>query len=129
MERALHILHVDDDEEIRQIVAMSLGLRPGIEVIGAGDAEQALGIAADRSRERPDIALLDYSIGIDDGVALLAALRRIPGLEALPVVFLTGRLREKEREAMLAAGARGVLRKPFNPLTLAEELRALLPHQ
>lgn len=44
----------------------------------------------------------------------------------MPLIFLTARLREREHARMRAAGAAAVLHKPFNPLTLARELRAAL---
>ncbi|MEH3103751.1 MAG: response regulator [Sphingomonas phyllosphaerae] len=121
MTGALHLLFVDDDPDIRTIVTLALGLDPTIAVVAIDNADAALTALADA---RFDAALLDVSMPGMDGPALLGALREIvPGL---PVIFMTAHSRAHELVALYAAGAQGVIVKPFEPLTLATEVRALL---
>jgi DNA-binding response OmpR family regulator len=121
MSDALRLLFVDDDADIRTIVTMALGLDPTIAVVAAGSADAALAALADG---RFDAALLDVSMPGMDGPALLEALREIA--PELPAIFMTAHSRAHELVALYAAGAQGVIVKPFEPLTLAAEVRALL---
>ncbi|MEH3120666.1 MAG: response regulator [Sphingomonas phyllosphaerae] len=122
MTGSLRLLFVDDDPDIRTIVTLSLTLDPAIAMVAVGSPEEAL--AAAEAGSAFDAALLDVAMPRMDGPALLAALRRIaPGL---PVIFMTAHSREHELAALRAAGAVGVIVKPFEPLTLAAQVRALL---
>jgi two-component system, OmpR family, response regulator len=48
--------------------------------------------------------------------------------DQVPVIFLTAKLGATERERLLALGASGVIAKPFDPMTLAQELQRILDH-
>jgi CheY-like chemotaxis protein len=118
----LRLLFVDDDADIRAIVTLSLGLDRAIVPVAVGTAEEAL--AAVRTGSGFDAALLDVTMPVMDGPALFRMLRAIvPGL---PVIFMTAHSRDHEVAALRAAGAVGVIVKPFEPLTLAAQVRALL---
>lgn len=118
----LRLLFVDDDADIRTIVSLALGLDPTIALIAVATADEAL--AALDAGTSFDAALLDVSMPTMDGPALLAALRAVvPGL---PVIFMTAHSRERELAALQAVGADGVIVKPFEPLTLVAQVRALL---
>ncbi|MBY9064806.1 response regulator [Sphingomonas yunnanensis] len=117
----LRLLFVDDDPDIRTIVELALGLDPTIELGVAASASEALSALA---AARPDAALLDVSMPDMDGPTLLVALHdRVPGL---PVIFMTAHGRERGVAALRAIGARGVIVKPFDPLSLSAQIRALL---
>jgi two-component system, OmpR family, response regulator len=120
------ILHVDDDPDIRLIVDMSLSLDRGLRVSSASSATDAIAALERPGAARPDLVILDYRIGAADGLDLLGRIRAIPGAARIPVIFLTARAMPKDLSAMIAAGAAGVLTKPFNPLTLAREVRRLM---
>jgi two-component system, OmpR family, response regulator len=124
--RSYHVLHVDDDAEIRIIVKLSLGLDSNLVVTDMGSASEALDFLQNPDSPPPSVLLLDYYIGVTTGIDILLALRRHPHLQSIPVIFLSARITKGEIEHMLGAGAIGVLAKPFNPLTLAQEIRALL---
>lgn len=121
----LQVLYVDDEADIREIAALALELDPGISVrlaeSGAA-ALEAIGAAA----WRPDVVLLDVMMPVMDGPAVLDALRQRPGCASIPIVFITARTQSQDRQRLLQLGAIGVIGKPFDPMSLAKELRAVL---
>lgn len=120
----LAILHVDDEPDIREVAAFSLELDPGITLTTAESGETALELL--QGGMRPDVILLDVMMPRLDGPGTLAQLRTLPGLEATPVIFMTARVQASEQDRYLALGAIGVIVKPFDPMTLAAQVRALL---
>ncbi|TNF26950.1 MAG: response regulator [Deltaproteobacteria bacterium] len=118
------MLLVDDDPDIRFIAEMSLGRIGGWEVTSAISGADAL--ARLEAGLRPDVVLLDVSMPELDGYAVMERLRALPGCEALPVIFLTGKTREHEQERCLSLGARGLIDKPFDPMTLPALVREIL---
>lgn len=124
MTAPIRILCVDDDPDIRTIAAMALGLDPGLEVIPAPSGPAA--IERLRLSPRPDAVLLDVMMPGMGGPAVLAEIRAIEGCAALPVIFMTARARQADIDAYRALGATGVIVKPFDPLHLAADVRALI---
>lgn len=118
----LRVLYVDDDPDIREIVTLSLGLDPDlvVETLGSG-AEAVLRAKAGGL----DLILLDVMMPDMDGRTTFGALRAL-GLEPpVPVAFVTARTQAHEIAQFRALGAVGVIAKPFDPMTLAREVRAL----
>ena len=122
---SLQDLYVDDEPDIREIAALALGLDPEISVRLAEGGVQALA-AVDGEDWRPDAILLDVMMPVMDGPAVLRALREQPRSAAIPIVFITARTQSQDRQRLLQLGAVGVISKPFDPMTLARELRAVL---
>ncbi|WP_454885509.1 response regulator [Sphingomonas oryzagri] len=125
MSAPIKILCVDDDHDIRTIALMSLGLDPGMEVCSAASGAEALALL-DAGDWRPDVALLDVMMPGMDGPTLLAQIRARPEISALPVIFMTARARQSDVDAYCALGANGVIVKPFDPIELARQVRALI---
>jgi two-component system OmpR family response regulator len=117
------ILVVDDEPDIRRIARLSLARLGGMEVIEASNGDEGLSRARE---ERPDAILLDVMMPGRDGPSTLAALRADAVTAAIPVVFLTAKAMKAEVDRLRSMGATGVLTKPFDPLTLAADLRAAL---
>lgn len=118
------ILHVDDEPDIREIVALSLGLDPELIVQACAGGADAIAIAGDW---RPDLILLDVVMPQMDGPMTMAALRALDSTARVPVVFMTARAQSSERERLMALGAAGVICKPFDPMTLAPVVRCYVP--
>lgn len=118
------ILYVEDEDDIREVALLSLELDPSFEVCACASGEEALSVAASF---RPDLILLDVMMPRMDGPATLAALRNEVELAQTPVVFITARTQASERERLLGLGAVGIIAKPFDPMTLAAEVRRYLP--
>ena len=121
---SLVLMHVDDEPDIREVAAFALELDPGIDLASVGSGEEAL--ARLRSGFRPDAILLDVMMPRLDGPGVLEQLRKIPGLETTPVIFMTARVQSGEIEWLEALGSVGVIVKPFDPMTLADDVRGLL---
>ncbi|MBX7248164.1 MAG: response regulator [Caulobacteraceae bacterium] len=118
----LKVLYVDDEPDIREVAAMALELDGSIEARQAGSGREAMQIL-DEGFD-PDAVLLDVMMPGKDGPAVLAELRS-RGFRR-PVIFITARAQAHELAHYLAIGAAGVITKPFDPMTLALELRAVL---
>ena len=119
----MKVLVIDDEEDVRFVAQLSLGRVGGMSVIEA--ASGAEGVARARS-EQPDFILLDMMMPGMDGADTLRALRADAATAGIPVVFLTAKATASEVERLHSLGARGVVLKPFNPMTLAEEIRTIL---
>lgn len=115
------VLVVDDEADIRLIAVLSLSKLAGWTVRAVGSAGEALEAIGHR---RPDVILLDARLPDMDGLAVLAELRaRAAGV---PVVFVTAMSRHEDVQAFLAAGASGVIAKPFDPTVLAAQIQRIV---
>lgn len=120
----LKLLYVDDDSDIRTIVEMALTLDPGIEARTAPSGRDAIAIVA--GGWHPDVFVLDVMMPDMDGPATLRALRELPGMGTTPALFMTAKARDADIAGYRTEGAAGVIRKPFDPLMLATEIRTLI---
>jgi two-component system OmpR family response regulator len=118
----LAVLYVDDDKDIREIVALSLGLDPNIDLRAFSSGYDALA-RLEWDAWTPDVMLLDVMMPGIDGRKLVEELRRMPSLRDVPVVFITARAREPDVADYRARGAADVIVKPFEPFELADRLR------
>jgi two-component system OmpR family response regulator len=117
------VLIVDDEEDIRRVARLSLTRLGGMEVLEAANGREALEQARSGA---PDAILLDVMMPGMDGPAVLQALHADPLTARIPVVFLTAKAMTSEVERLQGLGALAVLTKPFDPVTLPQELRAAL---
>jgi two-component system phosphate regulon response regulator OmpR len=120
MKSARTILLVDDDSEMRRMVAAYLVGR-GHLVVQAGDGEEALRHVA---RARPDIVLTDHMMPRMDGLEFVRRLRAAG--DALPVVMMTARGETVDRIIGLEFGCDDYVAKPFDPRELAARVEAVL---
>jgi DNA-binding response OmpR family regulator len=119
---ALRALVVEDDEAIREILGLHLGLA-GFEVEGAADGRRAL----DRIRQqRFDLLLLDVMLPGLDGVSLCRAARRDGPNVDTPILMLTARDSESDTVVGLESGADDYLTKPFGVRELQARIGALM---
>lgn len=120
----LTILYVDDDADMRTIVAMALSLDPGVTVTVAASGQEGLEMLA--GGPTPDVVILDVMMAGLDGPAVLERMRADPAMAHLPVVFMTANGRPGHIASWLARGAIGVILKPFDTIGLSAEVRRLL---
>lgn len=117
------ILIVDDEEDIRELIAMNLKRDDRYEFIEAGGGLEALKLARKR---RPDLIILDLMLPEMDGIEVYRQLRADARTERIPVIMLTARGRLEEKLAGLELGADDYLPKPFSPKELSLRIRNLL---
>ncbi len=120
---AIRILHVDDEPDIREVVDMSLGLNPEFEVRACSSGAEAVAAAIEWS---PALILLDVMMPGMDGPTTLLQLHENAQTANIPVLFMTARAQAREIEHFIALGAKGVISKPFDPMTLASEVSSHL---
>jgi CheY-like chemotaxis protein len=123
---SVKVLYVDDEPDIREVATMSLEMDPELEVRALESGVQALELL-EADGWRPDLIMLDVMMPDIDGPTTLQRLRALPPHATTPVVFITARAQPEERARFLALGALGVITKPFDPMTLAQQVRAHLP--
>lgn len=118
-----HILLVDDDRDIREVATLSLEAIGGWRVSSASGGSQGVELA--RS-ERPDVILLDVMMPDIDGPATVQRLREDPDTRDIPVIFLTAKAKSADQLGFSKLGVAGVLTKPFDPMTLADQIATIL---
>jgi CheY-like chemotaxis protein len=116
------VMLVEDNADIRTIVRAALEMVGGLEVRAFESGAEALDAIAEFD---PQLVLLDVMMPDLDGPGVLGQLRERPATAALPVVFLTAKSVHSEIERLKALGALGVLTKPFDPMTLHQQVKAL----
>jgi CheY-like chemotaxis protein len=114
-----HVLVIDDNDHIQQIVQAALLRLTSWTVSVASSAREGL---AKAEAERPDVILMDYMMPEMNGVDCLKQLRLNPETEAIPVLFLTAYQSLVEPRRFQAMGAAGAIAKPFDPLFLAPHI-------
>jgi two-component system, OmpR family, response regulator len=116
------ILYVEDDPDIQQIAVMVLESLAGFIVAACSSGNEAIEKAV---AFNPDLMLLDVMMPGIDGPETLRELRKFPELVNRPAVFMTAKVQPQEVQEYLAMGAVAVIPKPFDPMTLADELRSI----
>ncbi len=116
------VVHIDDEPDIREIVRMSLALVGGLEVEQYPSGEEALLHVADVA---PDLILLDVMMPNMDGEETYQRIREMDSLKNTPIVFMTAKASNSDLEKLRDLGAIDVLIKPFDPMTLAEQVKAI----
>ena len=119
----VRVIYADDEPDIREVAALSLGLDPDLEVRTCASGPEVLAATA---TWLPDIILLDVMMPGMDGPTTLTRLRERAELAAVPVVLITARTQAREIEQFKALGAAGIITKPFDPMTLAQTAKGFL---
>ena len=116
------VLLCDDEDILRQLVRATLG-NGEYSIVEAADGDESLELAR---QTRPDLIVLDMMMPGRSGLEVLRELRADPEISATPVIMLTARARESDRDEATAAGADRYLAKPFSPLELLSVVEDLL---
>lgn len=122
MEKLKKILHADDDSDILAITEMALSNFGGMELLQVSSGSEAIDAC---KRFDPDLLLLDYMMPGMTGEDAWHEIRQMPGNGAIPTVFLTANALTETEDRLVTDGAAAVLRKPFDPLTLAADLEKI----
>lgn len=116
------VLCVEDEEDIRKVQAIALADLGGFKVMTCASGAEAIQAAPAFG---PQLILLDVMMPGMDGPTTLKSLRTLAGLEETPVIFVTAKVQPDEIDYYLELGALEVISKPFDPMTLASQLRQI----
>ena len=116
------VLYVEDDDDIQAVAKLALEIVGKFTVKICSSGEEALQEAVSFA---PDMILLDVMMPGMDGPTTLARLRQFPELERIPVAFMTAKVQPQEIELYKSLGAVDVIAKPFDPMQLSAQVRAL----
>ena len=117
------ILLIDDEADIREVAALTLETMGDFVVFSAADGFAALDMAV---AVQPDVVLLDVMMPEIDGPSTLALLRGNEATRGIPVIFMTAKVQASDRRKLSELGARGIIAKPFDPMSLANEVNDIL---
>jgi len=120
-----HILVVDDEEDILELVEYNL-TRAGLRVSTAASGEEA--VTAARA-QLPDLVVLDLMLPGLDGLDVCRILRNDPLTASVPIIMLTAKTQEADVVTGLEVGADDYVTKPFSPRVLLARIRAVLRRQ
>ncbi|MGF1515612.1 MAG: response regulator [Elainellaceae cyanobacterium] len=118
-----HILLIDDEADIHKIIQVSLTLQKDWKLLTALTSDCGIELAKDK---QPDAILLDVMMPERDGVETLKILKRSPETKAIPIIFLTAKAQAADRRRFYTLGAKGVITKPFDPITLVSQMTGFL---
>jgi CheY-like chemotaxis protein len=119
----IRLLCADDEEDIRTILRLALSLDADLDVHFVTSGMEAL---AEAKAGRFDAIVLDGMMPGLDGYETCRRLKEDPATAQIPIVFLTAKTQREETRRALSLGAIACLTKPFDPLTIAGELRRAL---
>jgi CheY-like chemotaxis protein len=116
-------LIIDDEDDIREVAALSLETVAGWDVLTANSGAQGLARAIEH---QPDAILLDVMMPGMDGPTTFRELRKNPATAKIPVVLLTAKVQSNDQRRFADLGVEAILLKPFDPLTLSTQIAAAL---
>ncbi len=116
------ILLVEDDTDIQTIARFALEKVGGFTVEACSSGAEAIERGPDFA---PQMILLDVMMQDMDGPSTLAELRRLPATAQTPVAFMTAKVQPQELARYYELGAVDVISKPFDPMALADTVRAV----
>lgn len=117
------ILHVEDDADIRDLAQMALEMTGEFEV---QSYESGLDALKDADPRQVDVFLFDLMMPDISGDLLLERFRQLEGFEATPTIFMTARAQPAVIETLVQKGALDVIAKPFDPMNLGSQIKAIL---
>jgi two-component system alkaline phosphatase synthesis response regulator PhoP len=116
------VVLAEDDPDIQLVARLSLK-RAGFTVTVVSNGQEALDTIR---RQPPDVVLLDWMMPELDGLETCRQLKADPETAMIPVVFLTAKSQEAEIQRGLSLGASGYVTKPFDALTLGQQLKDIV---
>ena len=119
MEKLQRILHVDDAEDIRMIIKITLEMVCRYHVDQFASGEEAV---AQAKSCNPQLFQLDFMMPDMDGMETWKALRTLPGFADIPAIFVTAKAEENFSKTMMDQGALAVITKPFDPMELCGQI-------
>jgi CheY-like chemotaxis protein len=113
------ILIIDDEDDIREVAALSLEATAGWHILTASSGVEGIEIA---TAEQPDAILMDVMMPEVDGPTTFGNIKQNPSVAHIPVLLLTAKVQGVDQRRFAGLGLAGILFKPFDPLTLAQQI-------
>jgi CheY-like chemotaxis protein len=117
------ILIIDDEDDIREVAALSLESIAGWEVTTASSGSAGIQAAV---TGRPDAILMDVMMPSMDGPTTFKEMQNMPAIANIPVILLTAKVQGVDQRRFAGLGVAAILFKPFDPLTLADQMAEAL---
>lgn len=117
------ILIIDDEDDIREVAALSLEATAGWQVLTASSGVEGVAIA---TAEQPDAILMDVMMPGVDGPTTVRNIQQDPLIGHIPVLLLTAKVQGVDQRRFASLGVAAILVKPFDPLTLASQISEAL---
>jgi len=117
------ILIIDDEDDIREVAALSLEATAGWQILTASSGAEGIAIA---SAALPDAILMDVMMPGMDGPTTFRQMQLEPAISHIPVLLLTAKVQGTDQRRFADLGVAAVLFKPFDPLTLAQQISDVL---
>ena len=118
-----HILLIDDEETIQEVVQLGIEIESGWEVSVASSGLEGIDLAKLR---QPDAILLDVMMPDMDGISTLLQLKANSHTQSIPVIFLTAKMQTVDKNQFKNIEVAGVITKPFNSMILASRIAKIL---
>ncbi|MCP4406145.1 MAG: response regulator [bacterium] len=123
MKRTLQrILYVEDEQDIQEVAKFALEAVGGFTVKICSSGQEAIEAAAGFE---PDLILLDVMMPGMDGPSTFEKWQKIPGVESVPVIFMTAKVLPQEVAHYKDLGVLDVIPKPFEPMTLSDAINRI----
>lgn len=122
MSELQRILYIEDEADIRAVALLALEVVGGFTVKACASGQEAL---AEAEAFAPDLILSDVMMPEMDGPTTIKALRSLSSLTQTPVIFMTAKVQTDEIEHFKSLGVKDVIAKPFDPMTLADQIRRI----
>jgi CheY-like chemotaxis protein len=113
------VLIVDDDDHIREVAQATLEAVAGWSVLTAASGQEGIARAL---ADRPDAILLDVMMPEMDGPTTVGKLKDAEVTRDIPVVLLTAKVQAEDKRSFMDLGVDGIISKPFDPMTLADQI-------
>ena len=121
-----HILIIDDEDDIREVAALTLEATAGWRVSTASSGMAGIAKAV---TEQPEAILMDVMMPGKDGPTTFREMQETPEIAHIPVLLLTAKVQGIDQRRFANLGVAAVLFKPFNPMTLAQQIAEALDWQ
>jgi CheY-like chemotaxis protein len=113
------ILIIDDEDDIREVAALSLEATAGWNILTASSGAEGIEVA---TVEQPDAILMDVMMPGVDGPTTFGYMQQNTTISHIPVLLLTAKVQGVDQRRFAGLGLAGMLFKPFDPLTLAQQI-------
>lgn len=117
------VLIIDDEDDIREVAALSLEATAGWKILTARSGSEGIEVAV---AHQPDAILMDVMMPGVDGPTTYRIMQENPAISHIPVLLLTAKVQGVDKRRFADLGVAAILFKPFDPLTLAEQIAEAL---